>query len=44
MEKSIEVRLTRLARRIFAQYKSELMPDYARQLDKSIGICEAYQQ
>lgn len=44
MEKSIEVRLTRLARRIFAQYKSQLMPEYARQLDKAIGICEAYQQ
>jgi len=44
MEKTIEVRLTSLARQIFAQYQSQLEPEYVRQLDNAIRICEAYQQ
>ena len=42
--KTIETRLTNLARRIFAQYQSQLEPEYVHQLDEAISICETYQQ
>jgi len=44
MEKTTEMRLTSLARQIFSQYQSQLKPEYVRQLDSAIRICEAYQQ
>lgn len=44
MEKTIEARLTSLARRIFVQYQSQLEPVYVHQLDEAIRICETYQQ
>lgn len=44
MEKSIEARLTDLARRILERYQSQLEPRCARQLDEAIRICELYQQ
>ena len=42
--KTIEARLTNLARRIFAQYQSQLEPEHVHQLDEAIRICETYQQ
>ena len=44
MEKTIEVRLTSLARQILEQYQSQLESEYACQLDEAIGVCEKYQQ
>lgn len=44
MENTTEARLTRLARRIFARYQSQLEPEYARQLDEAIRVWEAYRQ
>ena len=44
MEETIEARLTSLVQRIFTQYQSQLKPEYVRQLDEAIRICETYQQ
>ena len=44
MEKTIEARLTSLARQIFALYQNQLETKYAHQLDEAIHVCEIYQQ